>query len=101
MNEEQIKALCKFLVENGNRNLSVIEKELLKQAIDKSHNWLELFATMMLAKKQQIEGLLAEKVLDKKYKDCILYQLFERLYCDQVCCYGGILMTWDNELDKE
>ena len=52
MNEEQIKTLCIFLVENGNQNLSDIEKALLKQAIDQSHNWQELFATMMLAKKQ-------------------------------------------------
>ena len=52
MNEEQIKTLCKFLVENGNRNLSDIEKALLKQAIDQSRSWQELFATMMLAKKQ-------------------------------------------------
>ena len=51
MNEEQLKAVCKFLVENGNRNLSDIEKALLKQAIDQSRNWQELFITMMLAKK--------------------------------------------------
>jgi len=51
MNEEQLKAVCKFLVENGNRNLSDIEKALLKQAIEQSRNWQELFITMMLAKK--------------------------------------------------
>ncbi len=53
MNEEQIKTLCKFLVENGNRNLSDVEKALFKQAIDQSRNWQELFATMIIVGKQQ------------------------------------------------
>ena len=51
VNEEQIKAICKFLVEYGNRNLNDVEKELLKQAVDQSHNWQELFLTMMMASK--------------------------------------------------
>lgn len=52
MNEEQIKTLCKFLIENGQRNLTEIEKELFKQAIDQSHTWQELILTMMLAGKR-------------------------------------------------
>ena len=35
MTEEQIKFLCKQLVENSNRPLSDFDKELVKQAIDK------------------------------------------------------------------
>ena len=49
MNEEQIKAISKFLIENGNHKLNDVEKELLKQAVDQSHNWQELFLTMMMA----------------------------------------------------
>ena len=52
MTEEQIKALCKFMIENGKRNISDIEKELLKQAVDQSRNWQELIMTMMVASKQ-------------------------------------------------
>ena len=51
MNEEQIKAICKFLVEYGNHSLNDMQKELLKQAVDQSHNWQELFLTMMMASK--------------------------------------------------
>ena len=51
MNEEQIKAISKFLIENGNHKLNDVEKELLKQAVDQSHNWQELFLTMMMASK--------------------------------------------------
>ena len=36
MTEEQIKFLCKQLVENSNRPLSDFDKELIKQAIDKA-----------------------------------------------------------------
>ncbi len=50
MNEEQIKVLCKFLIENGQRNLTEDEKALFKQAVDQSHNWQELLLTMMLAR---------------------------------------------------
>ena len=31
----------------------------------------------------------------------VAYPLFERLHCYQAYSYGGILMAWDNELDKE
>ena len=44
MTEEEIKAICKFFVDNGKRNFTDAEKELIKQAIDQSRNWQELLA---------------------------------------------------------
>lgn len=44
MTEEQIKFLCKWLVDNGNRPLSDVEKESIKQAIDEAKNIEELTA---------------------------------------------------------
>ena len=52
MNEEQIKAICKFLINTGNRNFTEVEKELLKQAVDQSKNWQELLLTMMVYLRQ-------------------------------------------------
>lgn len=46
---KQIKTICKFLIENSNRQITDIEKELLKTAVDQSHNWQELILTMMMA----------------------------------------------------
>ena len=46
MNEEQIKELCKYVIDNGDRQISDVQKELLKQAVDKSSTWQEL---MMVA----------------------------------------------------
>lgn len=43
MTEQQIKQLCKFAVENGNRAFTKQEKELLKQAVDDARNLEELF----------------------------------------------------------
>ena len=43
MTEEQIKTMCKFMLENGNRDFTELEKEMLKQAIDQAKNWQELF----------------------------------------------------------
>ena len=43
MTEDQIKLLCKWAIENSNRPLTVSEKETLKQAIDISGSWEELF----------------------------------------------------------
>ena len=48
--EELAKALTKFLIENGQNNLTEVEKELLKQAVDQSHNWQELLTVAMIAK---------------------------------------------------
>ncbi len=47
MSEEQIKILCKWIVENGGREFSCGEKEILKQAIDKARNMEELFNVAM------------------------------------------------------
>lgn len=48
--EEMAKAISKFLIGHKGQNLTQIEKELLKQAIDQSHNWQELIAVVMLAR---------------------------------------------------
>lgn len=47
MSDEQIKLLCKFIVEYGNRPFTRNEKEVLKQAIDQSANWEELFTVAL------------------------------------------------------
>lgn len=39
--------LCKLAVEYGNRPLSHDEKEILRQAIDQSKNWEELFSVAL------------------------------------------------------
>ena len=44
MTEEEVKALCKFAIENGKRDFTQAEKEMLKEAIDSSRNLQELFA---------------------------------------------------------
>lgn len=36
MTEEQVKIICKWIVENSNRPLNRLEKEIIKQAIDAS-----------------------------------------------------------------
>lgn len=35
MNEDQVKAILKWIVENGNRPLTNEQKEIIKQAIDR------------------------------------------------------------------
>ena len=51
MTEEQVKFICKWIVENCNRPLSKWDKELIKQAIDNAKTVEELanvaIATMM------------------------------------------------------
>lgn len=47
MTEEQIKFWCKWIVENGDRPLSLIQKELIKQAIDASQNPFEMVAAIL------------------------------------------------------
>ena len=44
MTEEEVKAICKLVIECGNRDFTKEEKEFLKLAIDKSRNLEELFA---------------------------------------------------------
>lgn len=49
MTEEQIKFLCKWLIENSSRPLTDLEKEALKQAIDNSKSWEELITVAFLS----------------------------------------------------
>lgn len=48
MTEKEIKSICKLAVENNNKPLTELEKELFKQAIDASKNWAELLITMKI-----------------------------------------------------
>ena len=47
MIEEQVKVLCKWIVDNSNRPLNELEKELIKQAIDNSKNPQEMIASIL------------------------------------------------------
>lgn len=47
MTEEQIKFLCKQIVEHSNRPLSDLDKELIKQAIDNAKNVFEMIAAVL------------------------------------------------------
>lgn len=47
MTEEQIKFLCKQLVETSNRPLSDFDKELIKQAIDKAKSVPEMISLIL------------------------------------------------------
>lgn len=49
MTEEQVKLICKWLVENSSRPLTDLEKEMLKQAIDSSKNWEELLTVAIVS----------------------------------------------------
>ena len=44
MNEQQIKLLCKLVIENSNRPFTNADKELLQQAVDSAKSWEELLA---------------------------------------------------------
>ena len=50
MTEEQVKLICKWLVENSSRPLTDLEKEMLKQAIDSSKNWEELLTVAIVSR---------------------------------------------------
>ena len=50
MTEEQVKLICKWLVENSSRPLTDFEKEMLKQAIDSSKNWEELLTVAIVSR---------------------------------------------------
>ena len=50
MNEEQIKFLCKWLIENSSKPLTDLEKEALKQAVDSSKNWGGLITIAFLSR---------------------------------------------------
>ena len=47
MTEEQVKFLCKQIVENSNRPLSDLDKELIKQAIDNAKNGFEMISAIL------------------------------------------------------
>ena len=47
MIEEQVKILCKQIVENSNRPLSDLDKELIKQAIDNAKNSFEMISAIL------------------------------------------------------
>ena len=47
MTEEQVKFLCKWIVDNSNRPLTEFEKELIKQAIDNSKNPQEMVVSVL------------------------------------------------------
>ena len=47
MTEEQIKSMCKQLVENSKRPLSEFDKELIKQAIDKAKSVPEMIYSIL------------------------------------------------------
>ena len=63
MSEEQIKFLCKWLVENGDRPLSPIQKELIKQAIDP----FEMIAAILVLL-QKIQQQPSGKILQNMFK---------------------------------
>lgn len=54
MTEEQYKFLCKWMVDNGNRPLSEMDKELIKQTIDNAKSPMEIVLSILalLSKKQ-------------------------------------------------
>jgi len=47
MTEEQVKFLCKQIVEHSNRPLSNFDKELIKQAIDKAKSVEEMITSVL------------------------------------------------------
>lgn len=49
LEQQQIKFLCKWAVENSNRPLADAEKEILKQAIDNAKNIEDLLAIALSA----------------------------------------------------
>ena len=46
MTEQEIKAICKLAVEHSNYPLTDLDKELLKQVIDKAKHPVEILATL-------------------------------------------------------
>ena len=48
MTEEQAKFIGKWLVDNYNRPISDVEKELIKQAIDHSQSIQELVSVLLV-----------------------------------------------------
>ena len=66
MTEQEIKFICKQLVEHGNKPLTNTEKELIKQAIDKSKNLNELLTVALNYEKYDSHGNDPCQPRDKK-----------------------------------
>lgn len=49
MTEEQIKFICKWIIENSNRPLSELDKEIIKQTIDNAKTIEELAGVAIAA----------------------------------------------------
>ena len=49
MTEEQIKFICKWIIENSNRPSSELDKEIIKQAIDNAKTIEELAGVAIAA----------------------------------------------------
>lgn len=47
MNEEKVKFLCKWIIDNANRPLNESDKELIKQAIDKARSPQEIITAVL------------------------------------------------------
>lgn len=47
MTEENVKFLCKWMVDNGNRPLTEFEKDLIKQAIDNAKSAQEMVIAIL------------------------------------------------------
>lgn len=48
MTEKEIKYLCNYVIDNGNRSLSDLEKELAKKAIEESKTIEQLVSTLLI-----------------------------------------------------
>ena len=47
MTEEQVKLLCKWMIDNGNRPLTEVEKEVIKKAIDNAKSPQEMVMSVL------------------------------------------------------
>ena len=49
MSEQDVKLLCKCAIENGRRQLTPVEKELLKKGIDDAKSFQDFLAVALAA----------------------------------------------------
>lgn len=49
MTEQDVKFLCKWAIENGQRQLTPAEKELLKKGIDDAKSFQDFLAVVLAA----------------------------------------------------
>ena len=54
MTEEQVKFICKWIIENSSQPFTDLEKEVLKQAVDSSKNLKELINVVILSRMLRI-----------------------------------------------